>query len=96
MLVSLNFLAGDLESTIAKASSYRFMILGLGGGLLAKFLHNKVPGCHVVGVEYDKAIVKVARGHFGLPTDEKITVIVDDAYNVLKEYSTKDGKFYII
>lgn len=93
LLVSLQFLAGDLESTIAKASSYRFMVLGLGGGLLAKFLHRKLPGSHIVGVEYDKAIVKVARGQFALPTDDKLEVIVDDAYKVMEDYSQKDGKF---
>lgn len=38
MIISLQFLGGDLESTIAKAASYRFLVLGLGGGLLAKFL----------------------------------------------------------
>ncbi|KAI6176247.1 [Heparan sulfate]-glucosamine N-sulfotransferase [Aphelenchoides bicaudatus] len=91
-LVALQFLAGDLESAIAKASEYRFCVLGLGGGLLAKFLHQKLPGCEVVGVEYDKVVVKIARGHFGLPTDERIKIIVDDAYNVLKNYSTKEDK----
>jgi spermidine synthase len=91
----MNFLAGDLESTIANASSYRFLILGLGGGLLATFLHKKLPGCHIVGVEYDKSIVKVARGHFGLPTDDRIEIIVDDAFNVLKNYSTKEGNFSV-
>lgn len=94
MLVALQFLAGDLESTISKASSYRFIILGLGGGLLAKFLHRKLPGCYVVGVEYDKAIVKVARGHFGLPTDNNIEIIVEDAYKVMEDYSEKDGIVY--
>lgn len=91
MLVSLQFLGGDLETTIAKAANYRFVVLGLGGGLLAKFLYKKFPGCFIVGVEYDKAIVKVARGHFGLPTDDKLVVIVDDAYKVMEDYSQKEG-----
>lgn len=92
MLTSLQFLSGDLDAAIANAASYRFLILGLGGGLLAKFLHQKLPGCTVVGVEYDKAIVKVARGHFGLPADERLIVKVDDAYNVMQQTSTADGQ----
>ncbi|KAI6217032.1 Methyltransferase type 11 and Spermine synthase domain containing protein [Aphelenchoides fujianensis] len=85
MIISLQFLGGDLESTIAKAATYRFLVLGLGGGLLAKFLHRNLPGCTVVGVEYDKAVVKVARGQFGLPKDPNLIVVVDDAYNVMKQ-----------
>ncbi|KAI6200722.1 Methyltransf-11 domain-containing protein [Aphelenchoides besseyi] len=89
MLTSLQFLTGDLETTITKAASWRFLILGLGGGLLAKFLHRKLPGCTVVGVEYDKAVVKVARGHFGLPNDPRLIVVVDDAYNVMQETNSE-------
>lgn len=96
MLVALHFLTGDLESAIAKASAYRFIVLGLGGGLLAKFLHRKLPGSHVVGVEYDKAIVKVARGHFGLPTDDNIEIIIEDAYKVMEEYSERSGECIVI
>lgn len=96
MLVSLQFLDGDLATSISKASSYRFLVLGLGGGLLAKFLHKKLSGSQIVGVEYDKAIVKVARGHFGLPMDDKIIVIVDDAYKTMEEYSTKEGNTVVL
>lgn len=90
MLTSLQFIGGDLESTIAKSSELRFGVLGLGGGLLAKFLHQKFPGSTVVGVEYDKAVVKIARGHFGLPSDDRIIVVVDDAYNFMEETAKKD------
>lgn len=58
MLVCLQFLAGDLESTIANSSSYRFIVLGLGGGLLAGFLHRHTGShSHIVGVEYDKVVL---------------------------------------
>ena len=37
MLTSLQFLAGDLDATIANAASYRFLVLGLGGGYVRRF-----------------------------------------------------------
>ncbi|CAD5235354.1 unnamed protein product [Bursaphelenchus xylophilus] len=98
MITSLQFLAGDLESAIAKSENYRFCVLGLGGGLLAKFLHKKLPKCHVVGVEYDKAVVKIAKGQFGLPTDERMEVRVCDAYEYMQEVSEKpdEEKFDVV
>ncbi|CAD5227906.1 unnamed protein product [Bursaphelenchus okinawaensis] len=98
MITALQFIAGDLDSAIAKSENYRFCVLGLGGGLLAKFLHKKLPKCKVVGIEYDPAVVKIAKGQFALPTDDRVEVKVCDAYDYMLETSEKsdEEKFDVV
>ncbi|MDD1611626.1 MAG: spermine synthase [Methylococcaceae bacterium] len=54
------------------------LLLGLGGGSLARHLLYHFPDCRLVAVEYRKDVVKVARSHFGLPLDHRLKVILDD------------------
>lgn len=57
----------------------RVLLLGLGGGSLARHLLYHFPNCRLLAVETRRDVVKVARSHFGLPLDPRLKVIVDDA-----------------
>jgi spermidine synthase len=56
----------------------RILIVGLGGGSIAMFLHKHLPGASIDAVELDPAVVAVARSHFGLITDARLQVHVGD------------------
>lgn len=56
----------------------RVLLLGLGGGSLARHLLYHFPDCRLVAVEYRKDVVRIARSHFGLPLDQRLKVIIDD------------------
>ncbi len=47
----------------------RVLMIGLGGGSLAKFFRRNLPDAHVRVVECDPRVVTAARDHFFLPPD---------------------------
>lgn len=57
----------------------RALLIGLGGGSLAKFLLHHFPDCRVDAVEYRETIHQVARSHFHLPDDPRLQVYIADA-----------------
>lgn len=58
------------------------LILGLGGGTVARQLKVFVPDVRIVGVEIDAGVVDAARRHLHL--DESVEVHVGDAYDFLQ------------
>jgi len=60
------------------------LMVGLGGGSLAKFVYRRVPRARVVAVEVDLRVVEAAHRHFGLPIGRKrLRVIVGDGAKVV-------------
>src|SRR3569623_1391487 len=62
----------------------RVLLIGLGGGSLAKFLLHHFPRCKIDAVERRAAVVKLAHGYFQLPETPRLRVTVDDACEHLK------------
>ena len=62
----------------------RALMIGLGGGSLAKFFHRKLRATHLRVVELDPRIVAAAREHFALPPDDaRLSVEVGDGAEAL-------------
>ncbi len=60
------------------------LMIGLGGGSLAKFFHRRLRTTHVRVVELDPRIVTTARSHFALPADdERLAVEIGDGAEAL-------------
>jgi len=55
------------------------LMIGLGGGSLARFLLEQYPQCHVEALERRAGVVEIAHAYFGLPRLERLTVHVADA-----------------
>lgn len=73
------------------------LIVGLGGGSLAKYLLHHFPDCRLCAVEYRKSVVKIARSHFGLPLDSRLKVVIDDGGNYVRQRTeTLREKFSLI
>jgi len=60
------------------------LLLGLGGGSLAKFLLHHYPDCHMDVVEPRADVVQVAREHFALPHGPRLRIHVSDGLSFLK------------
>lgn len=55
------------------------LMIGLGGGSMARFLHRRLPGTRTTVVEIRPEVVMAARSYFGVPADdERMRVIIDD------------------
>ncbi len=60
------------------------LMIGLGGGSLAKFFHRRLRAARVRAIELDPRVVAAARAHFGLPPDDaRLRVEIGDGAEVL-------------
>src|SRR2546423_7858692 len=60
------------------------VMIGLGGGSLAKFFHRKLRATRVRVIELDARIVGTARTHFALPPDdERLSIEIGDGAEAL-------------
>lgn len=62
----------------------RVLLLGLGGGSIAKFLLRHFPACTIDAVEYSAEVARTAERFFALPrTDGRLRVHIGDATDFL-------------
>lgn len=68
------------------------LMIGLGGGSLAKFVHRHLPAARVTAVEVSAQVVAIARQYFHVPPDEpRFSVLVaDGAQHVEREDVSAD------
>ena len=64
----------------------RVLMVGLGGGSLAKFIYHRFPATQVVAVEINPQVVAIAREFFYLPAgDVRFNVLVGDGADYLSD-----------
>jgi spermidine synthase len=55
------------------------VMIGLGGGSLAKFVHHKLPDTQTTAVEINPEVVAAAHNYFSLPVDDgRLRVVIGD------------------
>ncbi|MBT4501443.1 MAG: spermine synthase, partial [Gemmatimonadetes bacterium] len=70
------------------------LILGLGGGALARFLLHYFPECRIDAVEKRMRVVEVARAFFELPVEERLKISVGRAEDFLRR--CKEGAYDLV
>jgi spermidine synthase len=53
------------------------LMIGLGGGSLAKFIRKQRPQTRITAVEIDPRVIAAARAHFELPPDDETLNVVE-------------------
>jgi spermidine synthase len=53
------------------------LMIGLGGGSLAKFIRKQRPQTHITAVEIDPRVIAAARTHFDLPPDDETLSVME-------------------
>ena len=62
----------------------RALMIGLGGGSLAKFFHRRLPALRTHVVEYDERVIATARALFRVPADDaRLTIEHGDGVEAL-------------
>ncbi|XP_050694174.1 eEF1A lysine and N-terminal methyltransferase-like [Eriocheir sinensis] len=69
------------------------LLLGLGGGPLATFIHNNFTEAALTAVELDSAMVEVARQWFGFTPDDRLKVEVCDGLDYVERMAQEGHKF---
>jgi spermidine synthase len=70
-----------MATLLFRPDPQRALLIGLGGGSLAKFIHHRLPACLLEVVESEDEVLDMARTHFALPPDgpSLVTLIGDGA-----------------
>ena len=63
------------------------LMIGVGGGLLSKYLLYQFPECQIKAIEFRQAIVKIARRFFALPLESRLKVKIGDGAHYIKQQS---------
>ncbi|MBF0453444.1 MAG: spermidine synthase [Magnetococcales bacterium] len=74
----------------------RILMIGLGGGSLARFFLDHFPDCHIDVVEYNEAIPPLAQDYFFLPKDPRLSIIIADGANYMATTQPKQGGYELI
>src|SRR3954470_5923290 len=66
------------------------LMVGLGGGSLAKFIYHHLPDSRTIAIEVSQRVVDIARQYFFLPPeDDRMNVIVTDGAAYLHDNKAK-------
>jgi spermidine synthase len=83
--VELPYVRAMLSALLFQPEPSGVLLLGLGGGSLAKALFQHVPACRIDVVERRGEVVEVAHRFFGLPVHPRLSITVGDAGTFVKE-----------
>lgn len=72
----------------SKLSNHKSLILGLGGGSIAKIIRKLWPESQIIGVDVDPIIIDLGVRYLGLDVS-KVSIVVQDAYEFVKRTSRK-------
>jgi spermidine synthase len=79
LYLALTYTRAMAATLLFNTAPKRILLLGLGGGSLAKFLLHYLPDCHIDAVEMRQRVVDVAHSHFKLPDEPRLHVHIGDA-----------------
>ncbi|MEW6037956.1 MAG: hypothetical protein AB1648_06880 [Pseudomonadota bacterium] len=83
--VELPYVRAMLSALLFHPEPSDVLLLGLGGGSLAKVLFQHFPACRIDVVEQRGVVVEAAHRFFGLPVHPRLSVTVGDAGEFVKE-----------
>lgn len=63
------------------------LILGLGGGTVAKLIRRRWPDAKIIGVEIDPEMVELGEKYLGL-VEENVEIIIGDAFKFVNHQSS--------
>jgi spermidine synthase len=77
--LELSYTRSMMGFMLFNARPQRVLMIGLGGGSLAKFIYHRLPQASTRVIEISPQVVAIARQYFHVPRDdERLSVIVGD------------------
>jgi len=93
----LTYTRAMTSSLLFGPSPRRVLLIGLGGGSLAKFIFHHFPLCSIDAVEHRELVVKLAHGFFFLPDERRLRIrIADGAEFVQQQALSSPGRYDLI
>jgi spermidine synthase len=77
--IELDYVRAMMAFLLFRPQARDILMLGLGGGSMARFVHERMPGARVTVVEINPGVVTVARKYFRLPgEDERLEIVIGE------------------
>lgn len=86
----LSYTRAMMSCLLFHPAPHNILLIGLGGGSLARFLQHHFPGCIIDAVELRADVVKLAHGYFALPGQPNLEIFVAEAQTFLHQ---RQGRF---
>lgn len=74
----------------------RILMIGLGAGSLANFLHRHFPDCRIDIVEPCEEVIDVARHYFFLPVNEQLTIYPTDGVSYVQSVLHNSSRYDLV
>jgi len=82
--IELDYVRAMMGFLLFRPKPREVLMIGLGGGSLARFIHQKMPGTRVCVVEIDSGVLTVARKYFHFPEeDARLEIVIGDGAEVV-------------
>jgi len=77
--IELDYVRAMMAFLLFRPDPRDVLMVGLGGGSMARFVHSRMPGTRVTVAEIDPGVVTVARKYFQFPEeDERLTIVIGE------------------
>jgi spermidine synthase len=83
--LKLAYVRAMLAALLFTPAPTRALVIGLGGGSLARFLLESYPQCQIEAVERRAAVARIAHEYFGLPRDPRLLLHINDGFAFLSQ-----------
>ena len=82
--IELDYVRAMMAFLLFRPNPRDVLLVGLGGGSMARFIHQRMPKTRVSVVEIDPGVVTVARRYFHFPEeDARLEIVIGDGAQVV-------------
>lgn len=92
----LSYTRAMMASLLFQPQPEKVLLIGLGGGSIAKFLLHHFPDCSIDVVEIRADVVKLACQYFFLPENERMQIFIDDVSRFLRNQDGRHQQYDLI
>ena len=85
--LDLDYSRTMMAGFLIKPDVRRFMMMGLGGGVITNFLFERFPDLEIDAVEIDPEVVRLAKEFFGVPDHPRYRTHVGDGRSFIEDAS---------
>lgn len=83
--LTLGYTRSMLAALLFQPAPAKILLIGLGGGSLARFLLRHLPDTQITCIEPRASVVELARGYFQLPEHERLQIQITDGASFLSD-----------
>lgn len=90
----LNYTRAMMSSLLFSPAPAKVLLIGLGGGSLAKFVLHHFPRCIIDAVDHRELVVKLAHGYFQLPENPRLRIHIMDGVQFVQRQAVTAAGYY--